>query len=120
MKLEARIEKLEHAMAGEGEQHEDRAGFRDHVMYAVNLDGSVIYIPGFNVWPDEVVFWDMHTTGTRFLRLNRAVPAEIVDGVARSVRIRPIASTPDARRAMDEFHRDITGEWPDRAREATL
>lgn len=119
MKLEARIEKLEQAMAGEGEQHDDRAGFRDHVMYAVSLDGSVIDVPGLNGWPDEVVFWDMHTTGTRFLRLNGANTDEVVDGVSRPVRFRPFASTPDARRAMDELHRDIIGEWPNRAREVT-
>lgn len=120
MKLEARIERLEQAMVGQAEQYEDRAGFRDHVMYAIMDNGRVMDVPGLEYFQDEQAFWRTHPRGTKFLRLNRTEAAEIVDGVARPVRFRPIASTPDARRAMDELHRDITGEWPDQAREATL
>jgi hypothetical protein len=59
----------------------------------------------------------MHTTGTRFLRLNRADTDEVVDGVSRPVRFRPLATTPNARRVWEELYRDITGEWPGKAGE---
>ena len=119
MKLEARIEKLEQAMAGDGAQYEDRADYFDHIMYAVMENGRVMSVPELEYHQDERAFHGGFPEGTKLLRLGANGTHEVVGGVSRPVRFRPFASTPDARRTMDELHRDITGEWPDRAREVT-
>ncbi|GAB6112480.1 hypothetical protein [Desulfomicrobium salsuginis] len=91
MKLEARIEKLEQAMAGEGEQHEDRAGFRDHVMYAVMEGGRVLSVPDLEFHQDERAFHGEFSQGTKFLRLGAGGTHEVGDGASRPVRFKPLA-----------------------------
>ena len=120
MRLESRIEKLEASMAGQAEEYEDRAGYRDHVTYCVLDDCRVLSVPELEYHQDERAFHGRFPQGTKFLRLGTDGTHEVVDGVSKPVRCKPLVLAPDARRAMDELHRDITGEWPDQTKEATL
>jgi len=72
-----------------------------------------------SAWPNEVALWRTHPEGTRFLRLDAGGAHDVVDGVSRPVHFKPLTLMPDARRAMDELHREITRKWPNRARETT-
>lgn len=89
MKLEARIEKLEAAMAGQVEEYEDRADYRDHVMYAAMDNERVMDVPGLEYFPNEQDFQGRFPEGTKFLRLGADGIHEIVGGVHRLVRFRP-------------------------------
>ena len=120
MRLANRVERLEQAMPSDDGQYQDRADYRDHVVYCVLDDCRVMSVPELEYHQDERAFHGEFPQGTKFLRLGTGGSDEVVDGVARPVRFKPLALAPDARRAMDELHRDITGEWPDQTREATL
>lgn len=120
MRLANRVERLEQAMPSDDGQYQDRADYREHETYVVGKDGSCMDIPALDEWPDEAGLWASRPAGTKFLRIGGEETAEVIDGVARPVRFKPLVLAPDARRAMDELHRDITGEWPDQTREATL
>lgn len=89
MRLEARIERLEQAMAGQAEEYEDRAGYRDHIMYAVMEDGRVLSVPDLEYHQDERAFHGRFPQGTKFLRLGTDGTHEVVDGACRLVRFRP-------------------------------
>lgn len=92
MKLEARIEKLEQAMAGQAEEYEDRADYRGHIMYAIMEDGRVMSVPELEYFQDERAFHGEFPEGSKFLRLGAGGSDEVVDGVSRPVRFKPLAS----------------------------
>lgn len=89
MKLETRVERLEQAMVGQAGQYEDRADYREHVMYAAMDNGRVMDVPGLEYFPDEQAFQGRFPEGTKFLRLGADDIHEVVDGVSRPVRFRP-------------------------------
>lgn len=89
MRLESRIEKLEQSMAGQAEEYEDRADYRDHIMYAVMDNERVMDVPGLEYFPNEQDFQGRFPEGSKFLRLGSGGTHEVVDGVSRPVRFRP-------------------------------
>jgi hypothetical protein len=106
--LESRIKKLEESVQTSqvvGE-YDCRSDYNEHLSYVRGDDGSCMDIPALNVWPDEASLWASRPAGTRFIRLNRDT-AEIVGGVERPLRFKPVEMTPDAQLAQDELLRDL-------------
>lgn len=106
--IEKRVSALEESL-GPVEtcvEYDNRADYDKHLSYVVGKDGSCMDIPVLAEWPDEASLWASRPAGTRFIRLNRDT-AEIVDGVERPLRFKPVEMTPDAQLAQDELLRDL-------------